>query len=183
MERGIASHLLSRSPMPNTPFTSLSPSVMEWCLRAMYTSWKLRPLSGGVLSLIILVPPLVLRAMDSSYRRSSRWSSSLFLLTGGPTSIPSSQPRGYSLRPVSGTYFFANASFNKGHTHPHDFPFPPQMIRWPQASPSVSPVALATPAQRNPVPSWLPTDSKTLYQQGLEALTTEDALHNANPAH
>ena len=26
-------------------------------------------------------------------------------------------------------------------------------------------------------------DSKTLYQQGLEALTTEDALHNANPAH
>ena len=24
---------------------------------------------------------------------------------------------------------------------------------------------------------------KTLYQQGLEALTTEDALHNANPAH
>ena len=44
-------------------------------------------------------------------------------------------------------------------------------------------LALATPAQRNPVPSWLPTDSKTLYQQGLEALTTEDALHNANPAH
>ena len=57
--------------------------------------------------------------------------------------------------------------FNKGHTHPHDIPFPPQMIRWPQASPSVAPVALATPAQRNPVPSWLPTDSKTLYQQGL----------------
>ena len=57
------------------------------------------------------------------------------------------------------------------------------MIRWPQASPSVAPVALATPSQRNPVPSWLPTDSKTLYQQGLEALTTSDALHNANPAH
>ena len=109
----------------------------------------------------------------------------------GPTSIPSSQPTGYSLRPVSGTYFFANASFNKEHTHPlssglhdpDDIPFPPQMIRWPQASPSVAPVVLATPAQRNPVPSWLPTDSKTLYQKGLEALTTEDALHNANPAH
>ena len=70
----------------------------------------------------------------------------------GPTSISSSQPTGYSLRPVSGTYFFANASFNKGHTHPlrsglhdpDDIPFPPQMIRWPQASPSVAPVALAT---------------------------------------
>ena len=109
----------------------------------------------------------------------------------GSTSIPSSQPTGYTLRPVSGTYFFANASFNKGDTHPlssglhdpDDIPLPPQMIRWPQDSPSVLPVALATPAQRNPIPSWLPTDSKTLYQQGLEALTTEDALHNANPAH
>ena len=107
----------------------------------------------------------------------------------GSTSIPSSKPTGYSLRPVSGTYFFANASFNKGHTHPlfsglhdpDDIALPSQMIRWPQASPSVLPVALATPAQRNPVPSWLPADSKTLYQQGLEALTTEDALHNANP--
>ena len=28
---------------------------------------------------------------------------------------------------------------------------------------------------------WLPADSKALYQQGLEALTTENALHNANP--
>ena len=36
----------------------------------------------------------------------------------GSTSILSSKPTGYSLRPVSGTYFFANASFNKGHTHP-----------------------------------------------------------------
>ena len=57
------------------------------------------------------------------------------------------------------------------------------MIRWPQDSPAVLPVALATQSQRNPVPPWLPADSKTLYQQGLEALTTEDALHNANPAH
>ena len=32
-------------------------------------------------------------------------------------------------------------------------------------------------------PPWLPADSKTLYQQGLEALTTEDSLRNANPAH
>ena len=109
----------------------------------------------------------------------------------GSTSILSSQPTGYALRPVSGTYFFANASFNKGHTHPlssglhdpDDIPLPPQMIRWPQDSPSVLPVALATPAQRNPIPFWLRADSKTLYQQGLEALTTEDALHNANPAH
>ena len=62
------------------------------------------------------------------------------------------------------------------------FPF---HLRWSggQDSPSLLPVALATPAQRNPVPSWLPADSKTLYQQGLEALTTENALHNANPAH
>ena len=57
------------------------------------------------------------------------------------------------------------------------------MIRWPQESPAVLPVALATESQRNPVPPWLPADSKTPYQQGLEALTTEDALHNANPAH
>ena len=71
----------------------------------------------------------------------------------GSTSISSSQPTGYTLRPVSGTYFFANASFNKGHTHPlssglhdpDDIPLPPQMIRWPQDSPSVLPVTLATP--------------------------------------
>ena len=92
---------------------------------------------------------------------------------------------GYTLRPVSGTYFFANASFNTGHTHPlfsglhdpDDIALPQQMIRWPQESPAVLPV------QRNPVPPWLPADSKTLYQQGLEALTSEDSLHNANPAH
>ena len=109
----------------------------------------------------------------------------------GSTSILSTNPKGYSLRPVSGTYFFANASFNTGHTHPlfsglhdpDDIALPPQMIRWPRESPAVLPVALATQSQRNPVPPWLPADSKTLYQQGLEALTTEDALHNANPTH
>ena len=71
----------------------------------------------------------------------------------------------------SGTYFFADVSFNKGHTHPlnprlhdsDDIDFPSQMIRWPQA-PSVAPVALATPSQRNPVPSWLPADRKTLFK-------------------
>ena len=85
----------------------------------------------------------------------------------------------------------ATLSYYVAHTHPlfsglhdpDDIALPAQMIRWPQDSPSVLPVALATQAQRNPVPSWLPADSKTLYQQGLEALTTEDALHNANPAH
>ena len=109
----------------------------------------------------------------------------------GSTSILSTNPVGYTLRPVSGTYFFANASFNTGHTHPlfsglydpDDIALPQQMIRWPQESPAVLPVALATREQRNPVPHWLPPDSKTLYQQGLEALTTEDSLHNANPAH
>lgn len=108
----------------------------------------------------------------------------------GTTSVSSSQPAGYTLKPASGTYFFANASFNQGHTHPlssglhdpDDVPFPSQMIRWPQSSPSVAHVALATPAQRNPVPTWLPADSKTLYQKGLEALTTSEALRNANPA-
>ena len=158
----------------------------------MSTSSMPRPLSGGVLSLIIQVPPLALRVMDSSYRLSSPWYSSLFLLNEGLTSILSTQSlRDTPLDPVSGTYFFANASFNKGHTHPlfsglhdpDDIALPPQMIRWPQDSPAVLPVALATQSQRNPVPPWLPADSKTLYQQGLEALTTEDALHNANPAH
>ena len=107
------------------------------------------------------------------------------------TSILSTNPVGYTLRPVSGTYFFANASFNTEHTHPlfsglhdpDDIALPLQMIRWPQKSPAVLPVALATREQRNPVPHWLPSDSKTLYQQGLEVLTTEDSLHNANPAH
>ena len=114
-----------------------------------------------------------------------------FPVRRGSTSILSTNPKGYSLRPVSGTYFFANASFNTGHTHPlfsglhdpDDIALPPQMIRWPQESPAVLPVALATQSQRNPVPPWLPADSKTLYQQGLEALTTEDALHDVNPAH
>ena len=109
----------------------------------------------------------------------------------GSTSILSTNPKGYSLRPVSGTHFFSNASFNTEHTHPlcsglhdpDDIALPPQMIRWPRESPAVLPVALATQSQRNPVPPWLPADSKTLYQQGLEALTTEDALHNANPTH
>ena len=78
----------------------------------------------------------------------------------GSTAISSTNPTGYSLRPVSGTYFFANASFNTGHTHPlstglhdsDDIALPPQMIRWPQESPAVLPVALATSEQRNPVP-------------------------------
>ena len=106
----------------------------------------------------------------------------------GSTAISSTNPTGYSLRPVSGTYFFANASFNTGHTHPlstglhdpDDIALPPQMIRWPQESPAILPVALATPEQRNPVPPWLPAESKTLYQQGLDVLTTAD---NSNPAH
>ena len=109
----------------------------------------------------------------------------------GSTAISSTNPTGYSLRPVSGTYFFANASFNTGHTHPlstglhdpDDIALPPQMIRWPQESPAILPVALATPEQRNPVPPWLPAQSKTLYQQGLDVLTTADILHNSNPAH
>ena len=109
----------------------------------------------------------------------------------GSTAISSTNPTGYSLRPVSGTYFFANASFNTGHTHPlstglhdpDDIGLPPQMIRWPQESPVVLPVALATREQRNPVPPWLPAKSKTLYQQGLDVLTTADILHNSNPAH
>ena len=109
----------------------------------------------------------------------------------GSTAISSTNPTGYSLRPVSGTYFFANASFNTGHTHPlstglhdpDDIALPPQMIQWPQESPAVLPVALATPEQRNPVPPWLPAESKTLYQQGLGVLTTADILHNSNPAH
>ena len=109
----------------------------------------------------------------------------------GSTAISSTNPTGYSLRPVSGTYFFANASFNTGHTHPlstglhdpDDIALPPQMIRWPQESPAVLPVALATREQRNPVPPWLPAESKTLYQQGLDVLTTADILHNSNPAH
>ena len=109
----------------------------------------------------------------------------------GSTAISSTNPTGYSLRPVSGTYFFANASFNTGHTHPlstglhdpDDIALPPQMIRWPQESPAILPVALATPEQRNPVPPWLPAESKTLYQQGLDVLTTADILHNSNPAH
>ena len=170
MERGIAFHLLSPYPMPNT-----EASAFEW--KGSLPNHPSATISFARDGLVLQAQfPMVLFPFPAGR---------------GSTSIPSSQPTGYTLRPVSGTYFFANASFNKGHTHPlstglhdpDDIPFPPQMIRWPQDSPSVLPVALATPAQRNPVPSWLPTDSKTLYQQGLEALTTEDALHNANPAH
>ena len=102
MERGTASHLLSPCPVPGAPFISLSPSGMESCLRAMYTSWKPRPLSGRVLSLIILAPPLALRVMDSFYRLSSPWSSSLFLLEGGPPPFypPSLQGTPLGLFPV-----------------------------------------------------------------------------------
>ena len=186
MERGIASHLLSRSPMPNTPFASLSSSGMEWCLRAMYASWKPRPLSGGVLSLIILAPPLALRVMDSSYRLSSPWSSSLFLLEGGPPPFlpPSLQGTMSGLYPAR--ISLPMLLLTKGILIPSalgcmtlmTFPF---HLRWSGGlkPPSVAPVALATPSQQNPVPSWLPTDSKTLSQQGLEALTTSDALHKA----
>jgi len=56
------------------------------------------------------------------------------------------------------------------------------MVRWPDTSPSAYQPALATPAQRNPVPQWLPEASKNLYQQGLEVLTSSASLHDANPA-
>ena len=158
--------------------TGVVPSSNVHQLDASAFEWK-------VLSLIIQVPPL--REMDSFCRLSFPWFSSLFQLDEG---LPPFCPPILRDTPL-GTYFFANASFNKGHTHPlfsglhdpDDIPLPPQMIRWPQDSPAVLPVALATQSQRNPVPPWLPADSKTLYQQGLEALTTEDALHNANCSH
>ena len=126
---------------------------------------------GGVLSLIILAPPLALRVMDSFYRLSSPWFFSLFLLEGGPPPFyPQSlqgTPLGLSQVHISlpMPLLTKGIPLSTGLHDPDDIPFPPQMIRWPQDSPSVLPVALATPAQRNPVPSWLPADSKTLYQQ------------------
>eukprot|EP00434_Breviolum_minutum_P005040 symbB.v1.2.004446.t1/scaffold249.1/size274694/5 len=87
----------------------------------------------------------------------------------GSTSILSTNPKGYSLPPVPGTYFFANASFNTGHTHPlfsgfhdpDDIALPPHMIRWPQDSPAVLPVALAT----QPALSTADTGYKTVLRR------------------
>ena len=71
LEHGIASPLLLPYPTPNTPSTSLSPSVPELSRQATSTSSTPLPLSGRALSLIIQVPPLVSRKMVSFYRLST----------------------------------------------------------------------------------------------------------------
>ena len=186
---GIACHWLSPFPRPNIPI--ILPSLYGTASFLPAIPFSLSPplLNGEVLFQLIPVPALALR---DGLVLQAQFPMVLFPFPAarGATTIASSQPTGYTLRPVAGTHFFSTASLNKGHTHPlntglydpGDIPFPPHMVRWPAASPSVYQPALATPAQRNPVPQWLPEASKSLYQQGLEALTSSTTLHDANPA-
>lgn len=83
----------------------------------------------------------------------------------GVTAVNSSRPAGYTLRGAPGTHFFASASFNQGHTHPHgaelhdpdNIALPPHIIRWPHSSPSPYQPALASSTLRHPkafMASW-----------------------------
>ena len=105
------------------------------------------------------------------------------------TSLASTNPSGWTLRPTKGTFFFSAATFNQGHVHPtssslvdpDDEAFPANMVLCPTASPATVDPPSATNSQRNPIPDWLPQASKSLYAQGLQALTAPDALQSASP--
>ena len=99
--------------------------------------------------------------------------------------VDSSEPPGWTLFTASGSYYFAAASMSQGHVHPEkalvidpdDYPLPPHIIRWPDKSPGrASPLPLATEAERFPVPQWLSTTARELYQKGPVFLTTEQCL-------
>ena len=99
--------------------------------------------------------------------------------------VDSSDPPGRTLFTASGSYYFAAASMSQGHVHPEkalviepeDYPLPPHIIRWPAKSPGrASPLPLATEAERFPVPQWLSTTARELYQKGPVFLTTEQCL-------
>ena len=90
--------------------------------------------------------------------------------------------RGFGLRPVSGSHFFARPSHGLGHKHPikSSTPNPPPPLpltiqRWPPSSPATS-----SPDLPEYESTFLSANAQELYQQGIDYLHFQECLYHSS---
>ena len=95
------------------------------------------------------------------------------------------EARGFRLRPVSGSHFFARPSHGIGHKHPirSSTPNPPPPLpltiqRWPTSSPATSSPDLPE-FESPPPPAFLSPGAQHLYQQGIDYLHSQECLYQS----
>ena len=93
------------------------------------------------------------------------------------------EARGFGLRPVSGSHFFARPSHGIGHKNPirSSTPNPPPPLpltiqRWPTSSPATSSPDLPE-YESPPPPAFLSPGAQHLYRQGIDYLHSQDCLY------
>ena len=94
------------------------------------------------------------------------------------------EARGFGLRPVSGSHFFARPSHGIGHKHPirASTPNPPPPLpltiqRWPPSSPATSSPDLPE-YESPPPPAFLSPGAQQLHQQGIDYLHSQECLYH-----
>ena len=94
--------------------------------------------------------------------------------------------RGFGLRPVSGSHFFARPSHGLGHKHPirASTPNPPPPLpltiqRWPPSSPATFSPDLPE-YQDPPPPTFLSANAQQLYQLGIDYLHSQECLYDSS---
>ena len=94
------------------------------------------------------------------------------------------EARGFGLRPVSGSHFFARPSHGIGHKHPirASTPNPPPPLpltiqRWPPSSPTTSSPDLPE-YESPPPPAFLSPGAQQLHQQGIDYLHSQECLYH-----
>ena len=96
------------------------------------------------------------------------------------------EARGFGLRPVSGSHFFARPSHGLGHKHPirASTPNPPPPLplpiqRWPPSSPATSSPDLPE-YEDPPPPAFLSANAQQLYQLGIDYLHSQECLYDSS---
>ena len=96
------------------------------------------------------------------------------------------EARGFGLRPVSGSHFFARPSHGLGHKHPirASTPNPPPPLplpiqRWPPSSPAISSPDLPE-YEDPPPPAFLSANAQQLYQLGIDYLHSQECLYDSS---
>ena len=96
------------------------------------------------------------------------------------------EARGFGLRPVSGSHFFARPSHGIGHKHPirSSTPNPPPPLplliqRWPASSPATTSPDLPE-YEEPPPPDFLSAGAQHLYLQGIDYLHSQECLYHSN---
>ena len=94
------------------------------------------------------------------------------------------EARGFGLRPVSGSHFFARPSHGIGHKHPiRAFtpnpppPLPLTIQQWPPSSPATSSPDLPE-YESPPRPAFLSPGAQQLHQQGIDYLHSQECLYH-----